>query len=309
MSKLTNINLITADKTKSQLIIDDNKCWGHDLQFDRVSNYVDGDLHDFFDLVQDELLFQVISEKYDRIFIGEVFHVINLQTIIYNLEYASKILNENGLIQIAINENSLDTMKTDNRKVISRLEMLNEYQCINKSSYVDEDGECWTMLTLQVKSANKLNDECFETTLKIGEQICQFANTGKNISKIKAGQLKTACNLQTEQFKQAFTTIEDVLQIYLQSEILELEPRLTSEYLIALADFIFINRKALNGLSKLDTLKQGSFNIAFEKYAKSSLSINQEQVAIYANLIETIWNRCLKQKLDSKHLEQINNLN
>lgn len=309
MNKLTNLNLITADKTKSQLIIDDNKCWNHDLQFDRVSKYVDGDLHDFFDLVQDELLFQVIPAKYDRIFIGEVFHVINLQTIIYNLEYASKILNENGLVQIAINASSIETMKTDSRKVISRLEMLNEYQCINSSSYVDDDQKQWTMLTLQVKNVNKLNDESFETTLKIGEQICQFANTGKNISKIKAGQLKTACNLQTELFKQAFTTTEDVLQIYLQSEILELEPRLTSEYLIALAEFIFINRKALGGLSKLDTLKQGSFNIAFEKYAKSSLSINQEQVAIYASLIETIWNRCLKQKLDSRQLEQINNLN
>ncbi len=309
MNKQKYTNLTNIIKESSVLIIDDNKVWNHNLQFDRVNEYVNGDLHDFFDLVADEELFQIINKKFDVIFIGEVFHVINLQTIVYNLEHAINCLKPKGIIQIAINENSIDTAKTESSKIISRLEKLKNFKCIEKTSYSDENNLTWTMLSLQLEDQKQLSDDSFQTTLKIGKQLCMFANTGKSIAKIKAGLLKSACGLDTEEFKASFTTNEEVLSLYLQSEILDLNPNFNKKYLLDLSDYIFSNRNALKQLKSLNLIKQGSFNIAFDQYTKSCINVNQEYVASYAETVELIWNRCIKQKLDSTSLEQINELN
>ncbi|WOO87445.1 hypothetical protein RZE82_00470 [Mollicutes bacterium LVI A0039] len=284
----------------NQLIIDDNTLWQHHNQHDRIKSHIDGDLHDFFDLVMDNLLFKSITKQYDAIFIGEIFHVIQLHTLVDNLNAASSCLNPGGCIYIAINSNSIETAKSESSKIISRLEKLAQYTLTTSYQYQDDNTLAWTMLKLTKVETKSIDDINFENALIIGKQIAILINQGKNITKLKAGYLKSNSSLDQADFKCAYTSNQELLSIYLKSQVLELKPCFKREYLVNLAAFVFENRKALQVTADIELIKQGSFTLALEGYQRQSLKIDNQYIAGIANLIEQIWNCCLKSKLNNQ---------
>lgn len=307
MNKQTLANALNTKKYKHALIIDDNKSWNHNDQYSRVSNYVDGDLHDFFDLVNGEQLFPSIKDQFDLIFIGEIFHVINLQTLVYNLELAVINLTTGGLIQISINQNSIDTAKTTQQKIISRLQFLKQYTVIEEIDYIDEDNLEWTLLTLQKNDIKQVNDQTITDAIQIGSEICQLVNSGKNIKKLKVGFLQSNSILDNEQFKAAFTTIDELMSIYLQNQLINLKPCFKHQFLLKLADFIFENRKSLE-VCDINLLQEGIFKLCLDNYKQSTIIFSDQFVASYADVLNLIWNQCLKKKADNKLISQINEL-
>lgn len=307
MNKQTLANTLNTKKYKHALIIDDNKSWNHNDQYSRVSNYVDGDLHDFFDLVNGEQLFPSIKDQFDLIFIGEIFHVINLQTLVYNLELAVINLTTGGLIQISINQNSIDTAKTTQQKIISRLQFLKQYTVIEEINYIDEDNLEWTLLTLQKNDIKQVNDQTITDAIQIGSEICQLVNSGKNLKKLKVGFLQSNSKLDNEQFKAAFTTIDELMSIYLQNQLINLKPCFKHQFLLKLADFIFENRKSLE-VCDINLLQEGIFKLCLDNYKQSTIIFSDQFVASYADVLNIIWNQCLKKKADNKLISQINEL-
>ncbi|WOO89203.1 hypothetical protein R2F61_00445 [Mollicutes bacterium LVI A0078] len=307
MNKQTLANTLNTKKYKHALIIDDNKSWNHNDQYSRVSNYIDGDLHDFFDLVNGEQLFPSIKDQFDLIFIGEIFHVINLQTLVYNLELAVINLTTGGLIQISINQNSIDTAKTTQQKIISRLQFLKQYTVIEEIDYIDEDNLEWTLLTLQKNDIKQVNDQTITDAIQIGSEICQLVNSGKNIKKLKVGFLQSNSKLDNEQFKAAFTTIDELMSIYLQNQLITLKPCFKHQFLLNLSDFIFENRKSLE-VCDINLLQEGIFKLCLDNYKQSTIIFSDQFVASYADVLNLIWNQCLKKKADNKLISQINQL-
>ncbi len=290
------------------LIIDDNKEWNHDSSFTRINKYISGDLHDFFDYVNDEELFKIIPDQFDFIFIGEIFHVINLQTIIYNLESAYERLDNNGIISICVNEDSEQTNKTSYRKMIDRLEKLAGFKLATKLTYVDEHAKEWTLLNLKKVEAKQVTDDTVDSAITIGCSIAELLNNGKNINKLKAGFLQSNSSLSTAAFKAAYTSNDEMLGLYLQNAIIGLEPVFNHQYLLKLADFIFENRKAIGNYSNQSNLQQGNFVIALENYQRTTIVHDQELIASYAEIFEKIWKHCLKQKINGQLLNQIDQL-
>lgn len=291
------------DNYSSGLIIDDNQKWNHDKKYTRINQFVDGDLHDFFDLVADEQLFQQIDQQFEMIFIGEVFHVINLQTLIYNLEYAVQCLTAEGEILIAINDNSIETAKTEARKIIGRLQLLEPYTVIDSIPYHDEQVN-WTLLRMKKKLIT--DNSNIADSLEIGKQLAALANTGKSLKKIKSGLLMSKCDLSTTDFKASYTDNQQLLGLYFQNQIINLNPGFKSEYLLALSDLVYNNRKALSQIEDIELLKSGSFVIAFENYKNTAVLQDQQYVAQLAELINQVWNsmqtkpsKDLYQKIDN----------
>lgn len=305
MNRKHIINSINLNQYQNCLIIDDNKGWEHDPKFTRIKQFVTGDLHDFFDLVTGEELFKSIDEQFDLIFIGEIFHVIELQTLVYNLEYATECLNRDGKLIICINQDSLKTSRTEYRKIIGRLELLPMYNLTSKQVYVDEHAKEWTMLTLQVKAEKTLEDADIANALVIGREITNYLNQGKNLNKLKTGYLISNSSLDNQAFKQAYTNNQELIGLYFQNQIVNLEPSFKRNFLLDLADFIFTNRKALNQLDNLSYLQQGTFAIAIDDYTKTTMIQDKQYVGAVALLIEQIWNRCLKQKINDQLLQAI----
>lgn len=308
MNRKYIIEALNHQKYQTGLIIDDNKAWKHNPEFTRINHYVEGDLHDFFDLVADEQLFKVIDQTYDFIFIGEIFHVINLQTIIYNLEAAHSCLNDNGIISICINQDSLQTNKTSYRKMITRLEQFEGYKLSEKLVYVGEHAKEWTLLNLQKVNTKQLTADQATDAIQIGREIAEFVNNGKNISKLKAGFLQSNSNLNRQQFKATYTSNDEMLGFYLQNAIIELDPSLNRQYIHKLAEFIFENRKAINCYSQISSLQQGNFVLGLDAYNKKTVVPDQLLIAAYAELFEKIWKRCLNQKIDNQLLNEIDQL-
>lgn len=292
-----NLNLNIC---RSGLILDNNKLWNHDQKFKLINQLIDGDLHDFFDLVTDEELFKCLNHTFDFIFIGEIFHMINLQTIIYNLEYAHQTLNEQGFICISVSENNFKTAGTDYHKTINRLDILEGYKTIDKIVYTNEDNCEWTLLKLQKIENKKIDESTFLDAIKIGKVIAQTLNTGKNINKLKAGFIKEKSDLEPDRFNLVYTNNQDLTNLYFQNEVFDLNPQFTKGYLIDLANLVFENKNALLQLDNIDSLIQGSFNIAFENYKKTAIVNDQDYIAQFAKLIEEVWKHSLKQKLNRK---------
>lgn len=302
------IQALNHQKFDTGLIIDDNKVWNHDSRFTRVGEYIDGDLHDFFDKVNDEVLFKDINERFDLIFIGEVFHVINLQTIIYNLEYARDCLTEDGIVSIAINEDSQTTNMTTYRKMVTRLEQLEGYKTTEKLTYVDEHAKEWTLLNLQKVATKQVAPDQLEDAIVIGGEIAKLLNSGKSITKLKTGFLQSNSQLDSKQFKAVFTTTNEMLGLYLQNAITDLKPSFNQEYAYTLADFIFVNRKAISSYDLIPNLQQGNFVLALEDYKACAVVQNPKFIASYAHVFELIWNRCLKQKINTQLKLEIDSL-
>lgn len=300
MNRKYTIEKLKLNNYQNGLIIDNNKVWEHPEQLTRVNKYVTGDLHDFFDLVNDEELFNVIPDSFDLIFIGEIFHVINIQTLVYNLEYAHARLNADGIISICINEDSLKTSKTEYRKTIDRLEKLPMYKVAEKIVYVDEHAKEWTLLNLKKVANKQVTDTTLSDAIKIGSEIAVFVNKGKNINKLKTGFLQSNSNVETNSFKAAFTTNEEMLGLYVQNQIVELKPQLNKQFCLDLSDFIFNNRKVLAVFDNLTNLQEGCFVLALENYKKTALHLDQNLIAGYASTIELIWKQSMKQKTNSQ---------
>lgn len=308
MDRKTVIKTINQQQFESGLIIDDNQQWEHYAGFDRIKKYAYGDLHDFFDLINDEQLFDVINEQYDYIFIGELFHVINLQTIIYNLEKATSCLNNNGVISICINQEGLETDDVSYQKIIGRLEHLDGFKVKERLDYVDEEAKKWTMLNLQKLQSKQVQPDGIADAIIIGEEIATYLNQGKNLGKLKAGFLQSHSKLPIDAFKAVYTTSDEMLGLYLQNQIVELKPCFKKHYVYNLADFIFTNRKAISGYANIDNLQQGNFVIAYEEYNKCAIVKDQQFIASYAHVFEQVWNTCLKQKITEQLKLEIENL-
>lgn len=291
--------LENIDNFSHRLIIDNNSTWNHKLNYTLINNYIHGDLHDFFDCVQDERLFQVIDDQFDLIFIGEVFHVLDLQTIVYNLEYAVNCLNAGGLVMICINDNSFATNGTPNTKIIDRLEKLKEYQVKHKLTYTDEQGINWTLLGLQVKSDSQPQVINIDDALIIATELATMVKSGKNPEKIKKGYLQSKSSIDSRDFKAAYTSNIELLELYIQSQIIELKPNLNYEYIQELANLIFSNRKLIIFCNR-NQLLEGSFNLALDMYLKTAIKPDNEMIANYASLIEKVWNHCTKQRLSDQ---------
>lgn len=287
---------LRLEKYESGLIIDNNKSWQHPSKFTTINNYIDGDLHHFFDLVADEQLFKIIPERFDLIFIGEIFHVINLQTLIYNLEEAHHCLNKEGIISIAINQDSIKTAKTEYHKIIDRLEKLSIYKLAEKIVYVDESAKEWTMLNLRKVSQKEVSHDAVSDAIEIGHEIAELINRGKNIKKLKSGFLQSNSKLEINAFKAAYTNNLEMLDLYLQNQLISLKPRLKQQFAIDLANFIFDNRKSLLAFEDLSQLQEGCFVLAVDDYKQRTLSLEQAHIANYAELFNIIWNQSLKQK-------------
>lgn len=288
---------------QSALIIDDNQKWNHPQNYTRISQYLDGDLHDFFDLVNDELLFTQINDQFEMIFIGEIFHVINLQTLIYNLELAVNCLTTDGQILIAVNANSIETAKTEARKIIGRLQLLEQYTVTDQEMYVDEVE--WTMLTLQ-KRVDVINPE-IEVQLQLGAGLADMANTGKSLSKIKSGLLKSKLAIDNQAFKASYTNNQQLLSLYFQNQIINLNPGFKREYYTNLADLIYSNRNSLQQLEDIELLKNGSFTLGLEHYQRSSIVQDQLYIAENAQLVNLIWDS-IDQKPNKQLYQAINNI-
>lgn len=308
MNRKYILRALNLNQFANGLIIDDNKVWEHDSKFTRINHYLKGDLHDFFDLVNDELLFKEIDQQYDLIFIGEIFHVINLQTLIYNLEAAHNCLTEDGVITICINEDSEQTSKAGYRKTITRLEGLDGYKLREKLVYVDEHAKEWTLLSLQKVASREITDSQVPDAIQIGSEIAVLVNGGKNINKLKAGFLQSKSAVSHDSFKAVFTSSDEMLGLYLQNAIIELKPVFNRQYAVILADFVFANRKALNSYSGAANLEQGNFVIALEEYNKRAINSEQLLIASYASIFEKIWKRCLKQKITDQLKSEIDQL-
>lgn len=308
MNRSYIIQNLNHQKFETGLIIDDNKAWNHDCRFSRINKYIQGDLHDFFDRVNDEVLFKTINDQFDLIFIGEIFHVINLQTIIYNLEYAHECLTENGIISICINEDSQNTSDTSYRKMVTRLEGLEGYKLLEKLTYVDEHAKEWTLLNLQKVAIKRVTDSQLDNAILIGSEIASYLNSGKNISKLKAGFLQSNSKLDPVAFKAAFTTNDEMLGLYLQNEITDLKPCFNKEYAYILSDFLFTNRKTITSYTMVGNLQQGNFVLALEDYKKRAVIPDPKLIASYAYVFELIWSRCLKQKINTQLKFEIDNL-
>ncbi len=308
MKKQILANTLNNTTYEHVLIIDDNKTWNHKEQYTRVKNFIDGDLHDFFDLVNGEQLFPQIKQQFNLIFIGEIFHVINLQTLVYNLELAADNLNDRGIIQISINQNSIDTAKSTQQKIISRLNFLEQYTTIDSCDYVDEEEISWTMLTLQKNDLKQISDSTIDDAIQIGSEICELVNNGKNIKKLKVGFLQSNSTLSTDRFKASFTSIEELMSLYLQNQLINLKPCFKHQFLLSLADFIFYNRKSIGTISNISLLQEGVFKLALDNYRQTTIIFSDHFVANYAEILNTIWNHSLKKKADSKLINQINQL-
>lgn len=300
MNRREVVQKLNLNICSSGLILDNNKLWNHDQKFKLINQVIDGDLHDFFDLVTDEELFKSLDATFDFIFVGEIFHMINLQTIIYNLEYAYQSLNEQGFICISISENNFKTAGTDYHKAVNRLEILNGYNTIDKIVYTDEDSCEWTLLKLQRVANKQIDEDTFLDAIKIGKVIAQVLNKGKNINKLKAGFIKEKSDLDADRFNLVYTNNQELTNLYFQNEIFDLNPQFTKEYLINLANLVFENKNALSQLDNIDTLIQGSFNIAFENYKKTAIINDQGYIALFAKAVEEVWKHSLKQKLNQK---------
>lgn len=308
MNRKYIIEALNQQKYKSGLIIDDNKAWQHNTRFARIGQYINGDLHDFFDHVNDEELFKLITDRYDYIFIGEIFHVINLQTVVYNLECAVDCLNDNGVITICINEDCLKTTKTSYRKTISRIEKIAGCKLFEKLIYVDEHAKEWTLLSLQKLVVKQVAETQINDAIQIGREIADHLNKGKNINKLKSGFLQSNSRLERKVFKAVYTTNQEMLGFYLQNAIIELEPSFNHQYVLALAEFIFTNRKAINGFEQVSNLQQGNFILGLEAYNNQTLIPDQTLIASYADIFERIWTRCLKQKINEQLMNEIGQL-
>lgn len=308
MNRKYVIEALNQQKYQTGLIIDDNKQWQHEDKFTRINHYAKGDLHDFFDLVTDEQLFKIVNQTYDLIFIGEIFHVIELQTIIYNLEAAHNCLNDQGIVTICINQDSQQTNKTSYRKMVTRLEQLAGYKLAAKLVYVDEYAKEWTLLNLQKVNSKQLADNQTNDAIQIGAEIAALVNKGKNISKLKAGYLQSNSSLSQDAFKATYTSNDEMLGFYLQNAIIELKPCLNQEYALKLAAFVYENRKAINCYSQISSLEQGNFVLGLEAYNKKSIVPDQKLIASYAEVFEKVWNRCLKQKINDQLLSDIDQL-
>lgn len=296
MNRKYTIEKLKLNNYQNGLIIDNNKEWEHPEKFTHISKYVTGDLHHFFDLVNDEKLFKIIPDSFDLIFIGEIFHVINLQTLVYNLEYAHALLNMDGIVSICINEDSLNTSKTEYKKIIDRLKKLTMYKLAEKIVYVDEHAKEWTLLNLKKITSKQVTDTTLDDAIIIGSEIAAFVNKGKNINKLKTGFLQSNSNVDVNSFKAAFTSNKEMLGLYVQNQIFELKPQLNKQFCVKLSDFVFSNRKVLAVFDNLTNLQEGCFILALENYKKTALRLDQDLIAGYASTFEFIWKQSMKQK-------------
>lgn len=292
------------DTSTNWLIIDDNKKWNHSQVHERVNGIVNGDLHDFFDLAVDNTLFQQLKTKYDCIFIGEIFHVLEYQTIVNNLISAGQALNNNGKIIISLTEEIKEHV-VNVSKLISRIKLLENYQVDESFRYCDEDEINWTLIVVSVYTSE---DFSYQDQIKIGEKITSLVNNGKNLGKIKKGYLLSICDLQQEPFKAAYTSNQELMSIYLQNLIIELKPSLNCEFLIKLSELVYINRKAILSLTKFNNLIEGTFTLALDDYTNQTIIQDKQYVAQFAALYQTVFNKSLKSKLSTETLEKINKL-
>lgn len=310
MHKKNIIENISKMKNSKGLIIDDNKAWNHDKSLDRINKFIDGDLHEFYDIIADEQLFEVISDKYDYIFIGEIMHVITLQSLIFNLEKANNSLNEDGVLYISILENAEKHSDASQQKIITRLANFDLFTMKSQMNYYDENGEKWTLVELQIKARTEITEDNYQVSIAIGSEIATLANSSGNLKKIKKGVIKSKLSYSDEIFNNSFKSIEDNLRFYMIYEIDNLNPRLSSEFMNQLAEFVFNNRKAINSLSQenIQLLTASSFNMAYENFKANSLNINNEYISKYSMVIKKIWRTCLKTKLSKQLVEEIEGL-
>lgn len=310
MHKQNIIKNISKMKKSKGLIIDDNKAWNHDNCADRINKYIEGDLHDFYDLIADEKLFEVINDKYDYIFIGEIMHVITLQSLIFNLENAGNSLNDDGVLYISIPENAEKHSDSSQQKIVTRLANFDLFTIKSQMNYCDENGEKWALVELQIKARTQITEDNYQISIAIGQEIAKLTNSSGSLKKIKKGVIKSKLSYSNEIFNNSFKSIEDNLRFYMVYAIDNLNPRLSSEFLLQLAEFVFNNRKAIKSLNQenIQLLTASSFNMAYENFKANTLNINNEYISKYSMIIKKIWDNCLKTKLSMQLITEIERL-
>ncbi len=282
------------------VIIDDNKKWQHNSNIKRISEFFTGDLHDFFDLVNDEQLFSIIPSKCQFLFIGEVFHTLDLQTIVYNFENLHAKLSDNGEVAICISSSSELKSDASQTKIVGRLKSLNGFYINEQIQYIDEEGQEWLMLFIKKQAAKDTSNVDFEQFMKIGAYICTAVNNGKNINKLKRGMIKS--NVDVNQFDQIYTSNQEMINYYLLQLVLDLKPAMTSDFLLQLSDFVFTNRKALK-VSNISVIESN----CFEQAIKHKRLNNPIQTTSFASLHSLVWKQ-YQLKADNPQLEvQIKN--
>lgn len=292
MNRKQIFEIIQSHNYSSGLIIDDNREWKHQRKFERINKYITGDLHDFFDLAQDQALFNNMNHEYAMIFIGEIFHVLTISTVVNNIVAASSHLTDGGEVYIALNQEDVNFKKN-----LHRLGLIDGYAITQNLEYRDEDNKLWTMLVITKEQQKQITD--LEVAISIGAEIVNYLNQGKKLNKLKKGYLMSHGKVASNLFKQVFTTSEEMVYLYFQSQIYQLNPKLDTIYLNNLADFVFAHKKALGQLSELNLLKQGSFTLALNNYQAKAIVPDQVYVAKCAEVIDRIWLECLKCKTAS----------
>lgn len=295
MTKQNILNNLLPNLGDKGLVIDDNKQWNIPNSFNRINQYINGDLHDFYDLIGDEDLFVKLNDSFDWIMIGEVFHVINLQTVVYNLEYSVHCLKDGGSIIIAINRNCEEKMEASYSKVINRLKLIDGFADYETYEYVDEDGEMWTLLCLQ-KQLEENSDFKYTDAVAIGHLICNLINQQKNPNKLKTGFLMSKSNLSNERFKTSFLSLNENASLYLQEQIKELKPCFKRQFFYDLCTFVKNNKQVLDYLNQDQQFKAGAFNLALQTYQQTNLTHDDKCIAKSAELINFIWDNKMKSK-------------
>lgn len=295
MTKQNILNNLITNLGDKGLVIDNNQDWNIPSDFNRINEYINGDLHDFYDLVGDEDLFVKLNDSFDWVMIGEVFHVINLQTVVYNLEHSVHSLNDNGTLLISINHNCDEKMEASYSKVINRLKLIDGFTNYESLEYTDSDGEMWTLLCLQKKVTEQTNFDYIDA-VTIGSEIASFINKGKNPSKLKTGFLMSKSQLSNEQFKESFLSLDENVSLYVQDQINSLKPCFKRQFFTDLHVFVKNNKQVLEYLNQDEQFKAGTFNLAIQNYKQTNLTHDDKCIAKSAELINFIWDNKVKSK-------------
>lgn len=295
MNKQKIFNELINNLGDTGLVIDDNKDWKIPEKYSRINQFIDGDLHDFYDLIGDEELFAKLNDSFDWIMIGEIFHVINLQTVVYNLENSLNCLNESGAIIISINHNCDLKMEASYSKVINRLKLIDGFEEVESYQYSDQNEEEWTLLCLKKQVVDETNFK-YTDAVVIGHQISDLINKGKNPSKLKTGFLMSKSALSNEQFKASYLSFDENVSLYVQEQIKELKPCFKQQFFNDLHSFVKSNKQVLDYLKQDDGFKAGCFNLALQSYQQTSLTQDDKCIAKNAELINFIWDNKIKSR-------------
>ncbi len=295
MNNLINKHLVTSyNKELSTLVFDNNKKWEHG-NHQLISDYVQTDIHELFDLILDEKIFDLINEQFDQVFIGELFHVLEYQTLIYNIEKIHQIVNDNGQIFLSLPQNCETKTKESLSKVVSRINRIPALEITKQNEYLSEDIK-WVLLTIEYKDTNRTNNDAnYDLILNVGHLILQDFKKGKKPAKIKLNKIASQLDVSLSNLVNQVPNLEFAIKHKVLYDILNIEYIDESLYIKAMADYIFINRNAIKHLDA-NTRMQIQSSV-FEFMCSKQLIKDEAQFANQATKIEYIWNNGTNKKL------------